>query len=62
MFIILQNFLNYFLPTFFRMVEFFQKMKEFVEICNVGDTVTESLTELKKAFCISSALFYKFTK
>ncbi|KAK2573286.1 Retinoblastoma family protein [Acropora cervicornis] len=45
-----------------RMVEFFQKMKEFVEICNVGDAVTESLTELKKTFCISSALFYKFTR
>lgn len=44
------------------MVEFFQKMKEFVEICNVGDAVTESLTELKKTFCISSALFYKFTR
>lgn len=45
-----------------RMVEFFQKMKEFVKICNVGDAVTESLTELKKTFCISSALFYKFTR
>ena len=51
-----------FSELFCRMVEFFQKMKEFVEICNVGDAVTESLTELKKTFCISSALFYKFTR
>jgi len=45
-----------------RMVEFFQEMKEFVEIYDVGNSVTESLTELKKTFCISSAIFYKFKR
>lgn len=45
-----------------RMVEFFQKMKDFAEICDVGNPVTESLTELKKAFCVSSAMFYKFKR
>jgi len=44
------------------MVEFFQKMKEFVEIYDVGNSVSESLTELKKTFCISSAIFYKFKR
>ena len=44
------------------MVEFFQKMKEFIDICDVKNTVIESLTELKRTFCISSALFYKFTR
>ncbi|KAM7444356.1 Retinoblastoma-associated protein [Porites harrisoni] len=45
-----------------RMVEFFQKMKEFAEICNVENSVTESLNELKKTFCISSAIFFKFKR
>lgn len=45
-----------------RMVDFFQKMKEFAEICEVGNPATESLTDLKKTFCISSAMFYKFKR
>ena len=45
-----------------RMVEFFQKMKEFMETCDVGSSVVENLTELKKTFCISSAMFYKFKR
>ena len=44
------------------MVEFFQKMKVFVTISEVGSPVTDNLTELKKAFCVSSALFYKFKR
>ena len=44
------------------MVEFFQKMREFAEICNVENSVTESLNELKKTFCISSAIFFKFKR
>ncbi|XP_078379081.1 retinoblastoma-associated protein-like isoform X2 [Oculina patagonica] len=45
-----------------RMVDFFQKMKVFITICDVGIPVTENLTELKKTFCVSSALFYKFKR
>jgi len=45
-----------------RIVEFFQKMKVFLTISETGNPVTENLTELKKTFCISAALFYKFKR
>lgn len=45
-----------------RIVEFFQKMKVFLTICETENPVAENLTELKKTFCISAALFYKFKR
>jgi len=37
-------------------------MKVFLTISETGNPVTENLTELKKTFCISAALFYKFKR
>lgn len=53
----------YLLIFFFtRIVEFFQKMRVFLTICETENPVAENLTELKKTFCISAALFYKFKR
>lgn len=44
------------------MVEFFQKMKKFSLVWEVGSPITDHLTEVKKTFCISAALFHKFQR
>ncbi|XP_022791806.1 retinoblastoma-associated protein-like isoform X3 [Stylophora pistillata] len=44
------------------MVEFFKVVKQFSSVWKVGSPVTDHLTEVKKTFCISAALFHKFQR
>ena len=45
-----------------RLVDFFQRMKVVLSLCDAGRHVQEHVEKLKKKFCILAALYYKFNR